>query len=102
MSSFGQIGQWLERVHVKHEVVGSNPTRANFLYGIEKPWIPYKYNHLYKTTTRLKRPMLSPPNPNLMQSLLHKTTTYLTQPPTTFIAPQMKKTCVKQSLQNFI
>ena len=26
-----------ERVHGKHEVVGSNPIRANFLYGIEKP-----------------------------------------------------------------
>ena len=37
ISSFGQIAQWLERVHGKHEVVGSNPTRANFLYGIEKP-----------------------------------------------------------------
>ena len=24
-------------VHGKHEVVGSNPTRANFLYRIEKP-----------------------------------------------------------------
>ena len=23
--------------HGKHEVVGSNPNRANFLYGIEKP-----------------------------------------------------------------
>ena len=31
------IAQWLERVHGKHEVVGSNPTQANFLYGIEEP-----------------------------------------------------------------
>ena len=31
------ISQWLERVHGKHEVVGSNPTQANFLYGIEEP-----------------------------------------------------------------
>ena len=37
ISSFGQIAQWLERVHGKHEVMGSNPIRANFLYGIEKP-----------------------------------------------------------------
>ena len=37
ISSFGQIAQWLERVHGKHKVVGSNPTRANVLYGIEKP-----------------------------------------------------------------
>ena len=26
-------------MHGKHEVVGSNPTRADFLYGIEKPYI---------------------------------------------------------------
>ena len=38
ISSFGHIAQWLERVHGKHEVLGSNPTRANFLYGIEKPF----------------------------------------------------------------
>ena len=25
------------RVHGNHEVVGSNPTRVNFLYGIKKP-----------------------------------------------------------------
>ena len=35
--SFVQIGQWLERAHDSHDIVGSNPTRANFLYGIEKP-----------------------------------------------------------------
>ena len=34
---FGQIAQWLERVHGMHEVENSIPTRANFLYGIEKP-----------------------------------------------------------------
>ena len=27
---FGQVAQWLERVHGKHEVVGSNPTRPTF------------------------------------------------------------------------
>ena len=32
ISSFGQIAQCLERVHGKHEVVGSNPTRANIIY----------------------------------------------------------------------
>ena len=37
ISLFGQIAQWLERVQGKPEVVGSNPTRANFLYGIEQP-----------------------------------------------------------------
>ena len=34
---YGQIAQWLEHVQGKHELVGSNPTRASFLYGIEKP-----------------------------------------------------------------
>ena len=37
ISSFGQTAQWLGRVHGKHEVVGLDPIRANFLYGIEKP-----------------------------------------------------------------
>ena len=36
ISSFGEIAQWLERVHGKHEVMGSNSTRANFLYGINE------------------------------------------------------------------
>ena len=35
--SFVQIGQWLERAHDSHEIVGSNPTWANFQYGIEQP-----------------------------------------------------------------
>ena len=29
--------QFQMQFHGKHEVVGSTPTRANFLYGIEKP-----------------------------------------------------------------
>ena len=29
--------QWLERVYGKHNIVGLNPTWANFLCGIEKP-----------------------------------------------------------------
>ena len=36
ISSFGEIVQWLERVHGKEEVIGSNPTRPNFLNVIEK------------------------------------------------------------------
>ena len=36
---------WLERVHGKHEVVSSNPTQADFLYGIKKPWL--KMNNIY-------------------------------------------------------
>ena len=45
ISSFGQIAQWLECVHGKHKVMGSNPTRAYLLYGIEKPWL--KMNTIY-------------------------------------------------------
>ena len=60
------------------------------------------YDQLYKTTTRLRRPMLSPPKPIPKQSLLHKTTTCLTRPATTFLVPKMKKTSLKQPLQNFI
>ena len=36
LTRYAQFGQ-LDRVHGKHEVVGSNPTPANFLYGTEKP-----------------------------------------------------------------
>lgn len=36
-SSFRQIAQWLVHVRLKHGVVGSNPTPAYCLYGIEKP-----------------------------------------------------------------
>ena len=36
LARYAQFGQ-LDHVHGKHEVVGSNPTRAKFLYGIEKP-----------------------------------------------------------------
>ena len=39
---------------VKHEVVGSNPTQANFLFGIEKPLLKinitiyiYIINYIY-------------------------------------------------------
>ena len=53
-------------------------------------------------TTSLRR--LRKPIP--IQLLLHKTTTCLMQPATTSFAPppipQMKKTCLKQPLQNFI
>ena len=40
--------QWLERVHYKHEVVGSNPTRANFLNGIGKPWLKMNTTYINK------------------------------------------------------
>ena len=38
VSSFDLIAQWLQHVHGKHEVevVGLNPTWANFLYEIKK------------------------------------------------------------------
>ena len=44
-SSFGQIAQRSEIVHRKREVLGSNPTRANSLYEIEKPEL--KMNIMY-------------------------------------------------------
>ena len=39
------MAQWLELVHGKHEVGGSYPTWANFLYGVEKP--QHKMNTIY-------------------------------------------------------
>ena len=53
------------------------------------------YNHLYKITSCLRRPMLSPPKPIPIQLLLYKTTTCLTQSATTFFVPQMKKNLSK-------
>ena len=57
----------------------------------------YLHDHLYKTITCLRQPMLSLPIPIPIQLLLHKTTTYLKQPATTFLVTQMKKTCLKQT-----
>ena len=45
ISLFGETAQWLERVHGKHEAVGSNPTRDNYLYGIENSQL--KMNTIY-------------------------------------------------------
>ena len=62
----------------------------------------YSNDHLYKTTTRLRWPVLSLPKQIPIQSLLDKTTTCLTRPATTFfLSPKWKKTCLKQPLQNF-
>ena len=61
------------------------------------------YDHLYTTTTRLRRPMLSPPKLVSIQSLMNKAITCLTRPATTFFVPKMKKKNLsKQPLQNFI
>ena len=46
ISLFGQIAQWLEHVHGNHEVVGSNPIWAKFLYGIPRTLAQIEY-HLY-------------------------------------------------------
>ena len=54
-------------------------------------------DHLLKTTNHLRWPMLSPPKPIPIQSLLYKTTTCLTQPVTTFLFPKWKKTPVLTS-----
>ena len=46
--------------------------------------------------------MLSLPKAIPIQTLLYKTTTSLTQPVTTYFVTQMKKTCLKQPVQDFI
>ena len=48
-------------------------------------------NHLYKTTNRLRPPMMSLPKQIPMQSLLCKTTTCVTWPATTFLVSKWKK-----------
>ena len=58
-------------------------------------------DHLYQMTTRPRRPTLSPTKPIPIQSLLYKTTTYLTLPDTTFFVPQMKKNLSKTPLKTF-
>ena len=47
-------------------------------------------DHLYKLTTHLRQPTLSPPKQIPIQSLLYKTTTCLTWPATTFFVSQVK------------
>ena len=37
ISWFSQLARWLQCVHVMHDTVCSNPTRANFLYWTEIP-----------------------------------------------------------------
>ena len=53
------------------------------------------YDHLYKMTTPLRRPMLSPPKPVFIQLLLYKMTTRLTWLATTIFVPQRKKNLSK-------
>ena len=58
-------------------------------------------DRLWKTTTRLRRPILSLTQHIFIQSLLYKTTTCLTRPATTFFClPNQNKTCLKQPIQN--
>ena len=66
-------------------------------------WINLKHHsqtcwneHLCKTTTRLRQPMLSPLKQIPIQFLLCKTTTCLMPPGTIFFVSQMKKVCLKQ------
>ena len=52
----------------------------------------YSNDHLYKMSTRLRLPVLSPHKQIPIQSLLHKMTTCLTRPATTyFCLPNKKK-----------
>ena len=53
------------------------------------------YDHLYKMTTPLRRPMLSPLKPVFIQLLLYKMTTRLTWLATTIFVPQRKKNLSK-------
>ena len=53
-------------------------------------------------TPSIRRPALSLPKQITLQLLPYKTTTCLKQPATTIFAPQIKKICLKQPLQNFI
>ena len=47
-------------------------------------------DHLFKITTLLRRPVLSPPKQIPIQSLLRKTTTWLMRPAATFFVSQME------------
>ena len=65
-------------------------------------WIRLKHysqtcsnDHLCKKTTCLRWPMLSLPKQILVQLLLYKTTTCLTQPATTFFVSQRKNSLFK-------
>ena len=60
MSFFGQVGQWLGRVTWKLETMGTNPTRDNFLFGIEKLSFNRSYSHIIlsfhqSSTSHVKR-----------------------------------------------
>ena len=58
-------------------------------------------DNLYKMTTHLRQPMLSPTKQIPIQSLPHKMTTCLTQLASNFLSPKWKKTCLKQPLKRF-
>ena len=69
-------------------------------------WIKLKHysqtcsnDHLSKTTTRLRRPILSPPKQILVQSLLYKITTCLTRPATTFFVSRKKNSPSKTTIK---
>ena len=72
----------------------------SFLYIIKFYSQTCLYDYLYKTTTRLRRPMMSPPRPVPIECL-YKTTTCLTRPATTFFVPQMKKNLFKTTTAKF-
>ena len=97
--------EWM--IHLCQSILETR--RISHLHGSAPFPIPLKYycqtclnDHPCKTTTRLRRPMLSPPKQIAVQSLLYKTTTCLTQTPTIFLTRKWKKTRLKQPLQNFI
>ena len=59
-------------------------------------------NHIWKTTTGLRRLIVGLPKQIPIQLWQYKMTNCLMQPATTYFVPQMEKTCLKQPLQNFI
>ena len=69
-------------------------------------WINFKHysqtcsnEHPCKTTTRLRRPILSLSKQIPTQSLLYKTTTCLMRPAMTLLSPKWRKACLKQSIK---
>ena len=58
-------------------------------------------DHLYKTTTRIRRTMLSTPKQTAIQSLLYRATSCLTRPSTTIFVSQMKKNLSKTTTTKF-
>ena len=89
----------LEIIHVKFYTHFSIKQTKLFWINLKHYSQTCSNDYLCKTTTCLRRPMLSLPKQIPVQSLLCKTTTCLTRPVTTFFVFQMKKASLKQPLK---